>query len=437
MYSFYETIKKQVDLQDLVEYLNDPLEKLKLLQIKLQEYKNQNLQDNKIEIEELIRETDKLEKTLFPDLINNYCKLSLEFRNNSVIKQTKDKEGNTINYTSKDLLLKNVAKLIEHIDILDEKFYTYFSFEFLVNSRIISDLGYQENFIDNNEKSPVVLKNQYVFSKLDAQKIIDEQLSDTKIKSNPIYTRKLKEELLNSSGPKLQLKKEEEDSEIENIFNKKELDDKEDVVALAMSGISFLEIQLVIGFIIMAMLGVFIIYGKVKANQERQMAAQQQKESIEQIEDNSKQIANNSVIVNNNTNQILQQLNANKEKNNNIAYQEGIDNAYKQAVKMLNNTQEWKNLNNANKELLPTMNTIRNNHDNNQNASVSGNETYKVNVENDKVKIEIGNVFKSECQYMGVKLAGEYKVKINNQELTADNAKELCSLTNTVAILEK
>lgn len=57
----------------------------------------------------LFRESIKITEVLFPDLINNYCKLSLEFRNKNIIKESKDKNGNIVLLTSKDLLLKNTS----------------------------------------------------------------------------------------------------------------------------------------------------------------------------------------------------------------------------------------------------------------------------------------------------------------------------------------
>lgn len=435
MYEFYETIKKQVDLQDLVEYLNDPLEKLKLLQVKLQDYKSQNLQEHKIEIEELIRETDKLEKSLFPDLINNYCKLSLEFRNNHVIKEGKNKDGNNVTYTSKDLLLKNMAKLIEHIDILDEKFYEYFSFDFLVNSRVISELGYQESFLDNHEKNSVVLTNQYVFSKEDAKKIIDQQLINTKIKSNPIYTKKINEEQA-YTGTKLQLTKQDENEHILEIFNKRQIEEDSELIPegnetsvenqgdemhFPLGSISLMGIMMVVGFIIMALLGGIAVYGKVKANQEKTIAIEQQKEKIQQIEQQSKEI---------------QQLNANQEKNN-IAYNQSIDDSYKEMLNIMSKNEQFKQLNKSNKDMLQMINVTRNKNIVNGHSQFNDFHPYNVNVKNDKLEIEMSNVFKNQCQYMAIKLSYTYEVKVNNKLLTPDNMKEVCGLTNVVTVLEK
>lgn len=176
MYPFYENIKKEIDLQDLVQYLADPLSRLKLLQIKIEDYKRQK--QTVIEIEEIARDCKKISEDLFPDLINNYGKLSLEFRNKVVIKEIKSSEGEIFKLTSKDLLLKNCAKLIEHIQLMEEKFYKHFSFDFLVNTRIISDLGFQETYLGDTYES-VNLKNEYVFSQQDAKSIVEKELIKT------------------------------------------------------------------------------------------------------------------------------------------------------------------------------------------------------------------------------------------------------------------
>lgn len=457
MYSFYETIKNEVDLQDLAEYLNDSLEKLKLLQIKLEEYKSQNIQDNKIEIEELIRETNKLEKNLFPDLINNYCKLSLEFRNNNVIKQEKDKYGNKITYTSKDLLLKNMAKLIEHINLLDDKFYTYFSFDFLVNSRIISDLGYQENFIDDNEKDSVILKNKYVFSKEDARKIIDKQLG-FKIKKE----RKNLERTYNNVTTKTQLKKQNTEDDIDQIFIKKENNKKEEtnnqdlekeksddkINHVTSGGSNLVEIMLVVGLMTIAVMLIFTVYGKVSVQHkkhiemqnEKQIAFEQQKEKIRQLQSQSNDMAVSNIM---SSNQILQELDANKERNG-ITYQKGIDKSYKEVAKLMSKSIEWKKANNTDINELNYLNLIKDGYTLNEGYTLGdnknvlfNNQIYTLNMQNDKVEVKVSNIFKNECQYMGIKLSNEYEIKANDKTITPENTKEVCELTNTMYIVEK
>lgn len=106
--NFYHTVSIQPDLEDVAAYLNTPLKKVICLSQFLQ---------NKTSIE-ATQTKHKIEKIMnkhLPALVNSYCALGLEYRNNVIIKK-----DNTITYTSKDILLKNVGKLIEEIEILSK-----------------------------------------------------------------------------------------------------------------------------------------------------------------------------------------------------------------------------------------------------------------------------------------------------------------------------
>ncbi len=170
MYQFYDKILNEVDLQDLAE----PLNRLSLLIDKLEQMINSK--KNGITATELLLETKRITDKILPELIDNYCNLSLDFRNNVIIKQYINKAGIEKKLTSKDLLLKNTSKIIEHIQLLEEKFYKEYSFEFLVNSRIISELGFQSSFIEEDKES-IELENKYTFNTNDSQKLINEELS--------------------------------------------------------------------------------------------------------------------------------------------------------------------------------------------------------------------------------------------------------------------
>ena len=157
MYKFYDKILNEIDLQDLAEYLAEPLNHLSLLIDKLEQMIQS--QKNGITATELLIESKKIVDKILPELIDNYCNLSLDFRNNVIIKQYLNKDGIEKKLTSKDLLLKNTSKIIEHIQLLEEKFYKEYSFDFLVNSRIISELGFQSSFIEEDKES-IELENK-------------------------------------------------------------------------------------------------------------------------------------------------------------------------------------------------------------------------------------------------------------------------------------
>lgn len=445
MYPFYENIKKEIDLQDLVQYLADPLSRLKLLQIKIEDYKRQK--KTVIEIEEIARDCKKISEDLFPDLINNYGKLSLEFRNKVVIKEIKSSEGEIFKLTSKDLLLKNCAKLIEHIQLMEEKFYKHFSFDFLVNTRIISDLGFQETYLGDTYES-VNLKNEYVFSQQDAKSIVEKELIKTIPQPIPVApvrpslrtntaTEPVKTQVSLAKNPNHPEKIEEKILEKKNDSNEIISQDK---ITQSSNGINLVEIILVLGFISMATIGVFATYSKIH---EKQLINQESKEQMIVQKENTPSVI---PFEQPNTTQILKELAANNEKNF-IRYREGIENPYKQTSILMGKVIEWKNLTNQN--------GIKNQEINYTNLLTSGftlkegqilasprdmiyeSKAYHIDVVTDKAQVKISNVFKDECQYMGVKFGSQYDIKVNDKDMTKDNIKTVCELNNQITVLEK
>ena len=262
MYQFYDKILNEVDLQDLAEYLAEPLNRLNVLIDKL----NKIIQDNKsgITATELLLESKKIVDKILPELVDNYCNLSLDFRNNIIIKQYINKAGIEKKLTSKDLLLKNTSKIIEHIQLLEEKFYKEYSFDFLVNSRIIAELGFQSSFIEE-DKEGIVLENKYKYDINDSQKIINEELVKNG-KENFLTKLESKKENKNQTNVSLLLKKEEEIPYILEKVNKEEIN-SDILIApkiipdeinneLENNGSIFLvEILLVLGFIVLMCMG--------------------------------------------------------------------------------------------------------------------------------------------------------------------------------------
>lgn len=432
MYLFYEEIKKEVDLQDLVLYLYEPLNRLKVLQLKIEEYKSAN--EKAEEIESLFRESIKITDVLFPDLINNYCKLSLEFRNKNIIKEIKDKNGKIILLTSKDLLLKNTSKLIEHIQLMEEKFYQYFSFDFLVNSRIISELGFQENYIDNTNNA-IVLENKYTFSKKDANKLIEKKLNQNNQKSfiniDNQNSNNNKEDLefkkeTKKSNFKL-LKNAETEKSIDLILEKKTEVKKERNTEGSPKFIT--ELIIVAGFIVLTAIITMSLFSKIK-------------------NDNQKTVVLNQKLLNENkeTDSTLKELMANNEKNG-INYTEGIEEKYKQSVIIINNIIDLKNLMNKtglSYENINYMNLIHNGLVLNPNQKlvsekdmIYGLSAYHIDIQKNKAQLKVSNVNNEECKFMSLKLSDQYNLKIADKEVNINNFKSICDLNNTLTINEK
>lgn len=142
--NFYQTINEQPDLQDVALYLNTPLKKI----MGLYETIKNNKSIDSVQIKHTI---DKIINKHFPTLVDSYCALGLEYRNNAIIKNDNDKT-----YTSKDILLKNVGKLIEEIDILIEN-----------NTNIYEDINLddfieiQKNTLQYEPEQSQVMSNSY------------------------------------------------------------------------------------------------------------------------------------------------------------------------------------------------------------------------------------------------------------------------------------
>lgn len=320
MYQFYDKILNEVDLQDLAEYLAEPLNRLNVLIDKL----NKIIQDNKsgITASELLLESKKIVDKILPELVDNYCNLSLDFRNNIIIKQYINKSGIEKKLTSKDLLLKNTSKIIEHIQLLEEKFYKEYSFDFLVNSRIIAELGFQSSFIEE-DKEGIVLENKYKYNINDSQKIINEELVKNG-KENFLTKLESKKENKNQTNVSLLLKKEEEIPSILEKVNKEEIN-SDILIApkiipdeinneLENNGsISLIEILLVLGFIALLMIGIFVTYDKVI---EEQKTTQVEK-VYNQNENKKIQDPQELIKMEENVRKFKEQLN-NENKGNNI-----------------------------------------------------------------------------------------------------------------------
>lgn len=450
MYLFYDKIKKEIDLQDLVQYLYEPLTRLKILELKLEEYKIKK--EKPIEVEELLREINKITEILFPELINNYNCLSLEFRNKVGIKEYKDNNNNIIKLTSKDLLLKNAGKLIEHIQLMEEKFYKYFSFDFLVNSRIIADLGFQENYLDE-KYVPIVLKNEYVFSKDDADKINHIELHKKDIESTEsnLLTEQIKDknaEVINQKHGQLKtsntstaplLKKEDEDNDIDNILNKKE--NVEDIEEIDYVGFNLIEILVVIGFITMATVGVYCMYNNMKEGRQKNDVAMQQlknqKENILIAFEPDQKV---------NSAQILQELAQKKEKNF-IQYSPNIEVPYRESINIMNNVINWRTVVNklglATEEvnynqLISTGFTLKEDQVlGSAKDLIYNGKAYHIDMIKNKAQVKINNIMENECQYIGLKLGNQYMVNANDKEMNSDNFKSVCESINILVIEEK
>jgi hypothetical protein len=112
-------------------------------------------------------------------MVDNFCNFSFEYRNNEKISI----DENTA-LTAKEILLKNLAKIIEEVKLIEKDFNRNNSFQTVVQTKILSNYGFQpelsletgkvkkdsveldncfdyEKFVENNEfKKPIPTQNE-------------------------------------------------------------------------------------------------------------------------------------------------------------------------------------------------------------------------------------------------------------------------------------
>lgn len=161
-FQFYKNIQEQADLQDILKNINPSIQLLENLQIKLSNLAQSDLKNT--HFAEIGEKLERLVTKLLPNLVEDYCKLTLEYRNTAIIKH-ENIQGKKQGYTSKDIFLQNLGKLIEEIHILENEFNHHYSNKLLVQSHLVKDLGVQKNIIANELEyenvKPVILKSDF------------------------------------------------------------------------------------------------------------------------------------------------------------------------------------------------------------------------------------------------------------------------------------
>lgn len=180
-FQFYNQLVIQPDVQEIVQDLLPPIKTLENLADKLK-----NLSQDDVKSAAFVDVATKVERLInkhFPNLVHDYCKLSLEYRNTAIIKR-ETSNGQQHEYTARDILLKNLSKLIEEIHVVENNFNENYSHKLLVQNRVVNDLGVQKNLLEietENVKS-VSLKNNFDYKNF--------------VKNNPIPTIEKQENIV-------------------------------------------------------------------------------------------------------------------------------------------------------------------------------------------------------------------------------------------------
>lgn len=156
-YDFLKKAQLQPDLNDFCEYLKKPLSILEEIQI---HYKKLQL-TKKVEPSNLetYHKVDVILEKHLPEMVDTYCDFSFDYRNSKSI------NINDISLTPKELLLKNLAKVIEEIEIIEADFNRNNSFNAVVQNKILEDYGHKPQLC--LESGKVVSNNLQLDNKFD------------------------------------------------------------------------------------------------------------------------------------------------------------------------------------------------------------------------------------------------------------------------------
>lgn len=197
-YNFLDKAQQEADLQDVVNYLQAPLKVIDDLFYKFPKLSLASKVDHSNQ--DLYQECERILNYHLPNLINNYCSFSMKYRNEHIIK-TENKNGCIEKYTAKTLLLNDLAKIIEEINIIETKFNDINKMDFLVTNRMISNLGQQTNLIaPEYETEKVKLQNQFNYSIYSQESQNTPSLLKEPIKKASIVTEPIVEQTMEDNN---------------------------------------------------------------------------------------------------------------------------------------------------------------------------------------------------------------------------------------------
>jgi hypothetical protein len=162
-YEFLNKAQSQPDLVDFCEYIKKPLSILNDIN-----YRYKELQLTKrVEPENLetYYKVDVILEKHLPEMVDNFCNFSFDYRN------SKNIDIGDICITPKELLLKNLAKIIEEVQIIETDFNRNNSFHAVVQNKFLNNYGYQSQL--GLEKEQVTSNNIQLENKFNYQDFVE------------------------------------------------------------------------------------------------------------------------------------------------------------------------------------------------------------------------------------------------------------------------
>jgi Tfp pilus assembly protein PilE len=156
-YDFLKKAKLQPDLNDFCEYLKKPLSILEEIQT---HYKQLQL-TKKVDPSNLetYHKIDVILEKHLPEMVDTYCDFSFDYRNSKSI------DINSISITPKELLLKNLAKIIEEIEVIEKDFNRNNSFNAVIQNKVLENYGHKPELC--LESGKIVNNNLQLDNKFD------------------------------------------------------------------------------------------------------------------------------------------------------------------------------------------------------------------------------------------------------------------------------
>jgi hypothetical protein len=199
MYNFIQQAYNQPDLSDAMKSLAKLIYRLEFIQNHIA--KSEELKKNP-EIRKIDLTCNQILDKHLPELMDEYCKLSVRYRNEIAVKEKKTKEGMKA-LTSKDILLSDLAHLLEESDILEKSLNDNTNHDFLAKSSFITEsFGIQPKIhLEGDEpEKKIQLENEFDsgdYQDVEMQTFFTEffkKYPEKKIQSTPVIKSRALEE---------------------------------------------------------------------------------------------------------------------------------------------------------------------------------------------------------------------------------------------------
>lgn len=214
MHETLQLIKEEKDLQDVYNYLYKPLIVLDDIEKK---FKSLHVKDKTREVNlDVPYKIDRIKNNYLPQIIHTYLNFDIHYRNTKVIQSV-----NNQNLTAKEVLLNQISKVLEEIELIEEIYYLNNQQQFLVNGVIVDKIGYEDSLFNVDSKH-ITLKNEFNYQSYE-QEEKEKQLKDKTDAEEALENEKIlkKAKLIQDELDRKHFEKEEQDRLIREAEEKK------------------------------------------------------------------------------------------------------------------------------------------------------------------------------------------------------------------------